>query len=168
MTFAWTVRLKYGLLAGLTGWLAGWLFTIPFELSLAWRYVDAHANQLPASLAKGMVVWGAFSLFMAMSGFVPLVLPLFLLVSPRWIVRRRTFLIPGVTLAALLAIYYRMGLLNSYYFQHSQAIVAFFFTAPNFFVIIFALVMTWVYVVLAKRRLSASGLLPSSQVNDPR
>jgi hypothetical protein len=154
MTFAWTVRLKYGVLAGLAGWFAGCLISIPFELSLAWRYVDAHANQLPASLAKGMVVWGAFSLFMAISGFVPLVLPLLLLVPPRWIVRWRRFLIPGVTLAAIAAIYYRMGFLHPYYIRHSRPIVAFFFTAPNFFVIIFALVMMWVYVVLARRRLS--------------
>jgi hypothetical protein len=156
MTFAWTVRLKYGVLAGLAGWLAGWLIIIPFELSLAWRYVDAHANQLPASLAKGLAVWGAFSLFMAMSGFVPLVLPLLLLVSPRWIVRWRRFLIPGVTLAALLAIYYRMGLLNGFYFRHPRSLYYFFITAPNLFIITFALVMIWVYVALAKRRLSAS------------
>ncbi len=156
MTFAWTARLKYGVLAGLTGWLAGWLMTIPFVLRLAWRYVDAHAGLMPEAVAKGMVVWGAFSLFMAMSGFVPLVLPLLLLVSPRWIVRRRRFLIPGVTLAALVAIYYRMGLLNSYNFRYPRGIFHFFISATNLFIITFALVMMWVYVALAKRRLSAS------------
>ena len=163
MTFAlfgWTVRLKYGVLAGLIGWLAGWLITLPFELPLAWRYVDGHAWQLPVSLAKGMVVWGAFSFFMAITGFVPVVLPLFLFVSPRWIVRWRGVLIPGVTLAAISAIYYRMGLLNFYYFRHSEHIVSFFFTAPNFFVLTFALVMMCVYVLLAKRRLTAPGLRP--------
>ena len=163
MTFAWPTRLKYGVLAGLIGWLAGWLLTLPFELSVAWRYVDGHAWQLPVSLAKGMVVWGAFSLFMAITGFVPLALPMFLCVSPRWIVRRRLFLIPGVTLAAILALYYRMGLLNSYHFRHREAIVSFFFSAPNVFIITFALVMMWVYVALAKRRLSASGPLPDTR-----
>jgi len=155
MTFAWPTRLKYGLLAGLAGWLAGWLTTIPFVLSLAWRYVDAHARQMPEAMTKGMMVWGAFSLFMAMSGFVPLVLPLFLLISPRWIVRWRRYLIPGVTLAALLAIYNRMGLLNSYYFHRPRVLYYFFITAPNLFIITFALVMIWVYIALAKRRLSA-------------
>ena len=120
MTFAWRTRLKYAVLAGLAGWLAGWLVTIPFVVSMAWRYVDAHASQLPDAVAKGLVVWGAFSLFMAMAGFVPLALPLLLCVSPRWIVRWRRFLIPGVTLAAILAIYYRMGLLNGYYFLHPR------------------------------------------------
>ena len=120
MTFAWTVRLKYGALAGLAGWLAGWLMTIPFVFRLAWRYVDAHASQMPVAVAKGMVVWGAFSLFMAMAGFLPLGLPLLLFISPRWIVRWRRFLIPGATLAALLAIYHRMGLLNAYHFLHPR------------------------------------------------
>jgi hypothetical protein len=159
MTFSWKVRLKYGLLAGLAGWLAGWLTTMPFVLRLAWRYVDAHTGQMPVALGKGMVVWGAFSLFMAAVGFVPLALPLILLVSPRWIVRRRHFLIPGVTLAAVLAIYYRMGLLNGYFFHHPRSLFTFFISAPNLFVMTFALVMTWVYVSLAKRRLSAAGVL---------
>ena len=130
--------------------------TIPFVLRLAWRYVDAHASQMPVAVGKGMVVWGAFSLFMAMSGFLPLGLPLLLFISPRWIVRRRRFLIPAVTLAALLGIYYRMGLLNTYHFLHPEGIVKFFTTAPNLFVITFALVMMWVYIHLAQRRLSAS------------
>jgi hypothetical protein len=154
VTLSWTVRLKYGVLAGMAGWLAGWLMTFPFVLRHAWRYVDAHASQMPVAVAKGMVVWGAFSLFMATVGFVPLVL-LFLLISPRWIVRRRSSLLLGVTLAASLAFYYSMGLLHFYHFRHSQIILDFFFTAPHFFSIIFALVMMWVYVVLARRRLSA-------------
>jgi hypothetical protein len=157
MTFAWRTRLKYAVLAGLAGWLAGWLMTIPFVVSMAWRYVDAHANQLPDSLAKGLVVWGAFGLFMAMAGFVPLGLPLFLCVSPRWIVRWRGFLIPGVTLALMLALFYRMGLWSGYYFQHPWILYSFFISAHSVFIISFALVMMWVYTVLAKRRLSASG-----------
>ena len=156
MTFTWRTRLKYAVLAFLAGWLAGWLVTIPFVVAMAWRYVDAHASQLPDSLAEGLVVWGALCLFMAIAGFVPLALPLFLCVSPRWIVRWRGFLIPGVTLALILALYYRMGLWNGYYFQHPRILYSFFISAHNVFIIPFALVMMWVYTVLAKRRLSAS------------
>ena len=36
----------------------------------------------PKSLAKGLVVWGGFSFFMAVAGFTPLVLPAVLLVPP--------------------------------------------------------------------------------------
>jgi hypothetical protein len=167
MTFAWPTRLKYGLLAGLAGWLSGCLTTIPYVLSLAWRYVDARAGQMPETVVKGMVVWDAFSLFMAAAVFLPVVLPLFLLISPRWIVRWRRLLIPGVTSAALLAIYYRMGLLHGFYFRHPGRLYYFFITAPNLFITTFALVMIWVYIALAKRRLSASGVVPS-QVHDPR
>jgi hypothetical protein len=157
-TFAWPTRLKYGALAALAGWLTGWLVSLPFEFAVAWRYVDGHANQLPDALAKGLVVWAAFSLFMAIAGFVPLGLPLLVLVPPRWIVRWRGILIPGVTLAAILVINHRMGLLNYYHVRHPRAVLAFFVTALNFFIVTFALVAIWTYVLLAKRRLSASGL----------
>jgi hypothetical protein len=152
-SFGWRVRLQYGLLAAAAAWLAGWIITIPFELSLAFRYVDGNDRQLPVSLVKGLAVWGGFSLFMALAGFVPLVLPAVLLVPPRWLVRWRRILIPGAPLAAGVAIYRRMGLLHPYNFRYRHAIKAFFFTAPNFFVITFALVVVWVYVMLARRRL---------------
>ncbi|HTZ58944.1 MAG TPA: hypothetical protein VMB49_12635 [Acidobacteriaceae bacterium] len=154
-TFGWTTRLKYGVFGALAGWLAGWAVSFPFELSLAWRYVDGNARQLPVSLAKGLVVWAAFSLFMAVAGFVPLVLPAVLLIPPRWIVRWRYLLIPAAPLAAFAAIDRRMGLLNLYYFLHPKPIETFFFTAPTFFVLTFALVVVWVYGALAARRLES-------------
>ena len=153
ITFGWPIRLKYGALAAAAGWLAGWVITFPFELSLALRYVDGHTRQLPGSLAEGMMVWAAFSFFMAMAGFLPLVLPLVLLVPPSWIVRWRWIAIPAAPLAAIVAIDYRMGLLHVYYLHDRRAMHSFFFSAPNFFVITFALVVVWVYVALAKRRL---------------
>jgi hypothetical protein len=157
MTFAWPTRMKYGVLAALAGWLAGILVSFPFEFSLAWRYVDGNVHRLPDSLAEGLLVWAAFSLFMAVSGFVPLMLPLVLLIAPARIVRWRRVLIPGAPLVALLAIYDRMGMLRPYYFRHTREIRAFFLTGANFFVLTFALVVVWVYVVLAKRRLSLLG-----------
>jgi hypothetical protein len=90
-TFGWKTRLKYAWLAAVIAWIAGWLITLPFELSLARRYADGDARLLHDSLAKGLAVWGGFSLFMAMAGFVPLVLPAFLLIPPRWLVRGRHF-----------------------------------------------------------------------------
>jgi hypothetical protein len=154
-TLGWATRLKYGLLAAGAAWFAGWLVSFPFELSLAWRYVDGNARRLPGSLAEGLVVWAGFSLFMATAGFVPLVLPALLLIPARWIVRWRRILIPAAPLGAIAAIDKRMGLLHVYRFRHPQDLSAFFFTAPNFFVVTFALVVVWVYVVLAKRRLAS-------------
>jgi hypothetical protein len=152
-TFGWTTRLRYALLAAGTAWLAGWLVTLRFEFSLARRYADGDARLLHDSLAKGLAVWGGFCLFMALAGFVPLVLPAFLLMPPRWLVRWRYVLVPAAPLGAMLAIYNRMGLLHLYRLHHRQELKAFFFTAPNLFVITFALVVVWVYVTLARRRL---------------
>src|ERR1700761_2588119 len=92
---------------------------------------------------------------MALVGFVPLILPAFLLVPPGWIVRSRKWLIPAAPLAALLAIYERMGLLHLYQFRHPSPIRDFFFSGPNFFVITFALAVVWIYSALAGRRLRA-------------
>lgn len=155
-TFGWAARLKLGLIAAAVAWFVGWIVSFPFELSLAWRYVDGNASRLPEVVVKGLTVWGGFSLFMAAVGFTPLVLPAVLVVSPRWIVRRRAFLVPAAGLAAILSVNRRMGLLNMYYFRHPHAIREFFFSAPNFFVITFALVVVWVYSVLAQRRLRSA------------
>jgi hypothetical protein len=152
-TFGWLSRLKYGFLAALAGWWTGWAVCFPFELALAWRYVDGNVRQLPSTLAKGLVVWWGFCFFMAMAGFLPLMLPLILLVSPAWIVRLRLVLIPAAPLVALLALYQRMGLLHAFYYRHPRALGIFFFSAPNFFAITFALVAVWAYVALAQRRL---------------
>jgi hypothetical protein len=153
-TFGWLTRVKYGLLAAGVGWFAGWLVSFPFKLSLAWRYVDGDARRLPISLAEGLVVWAGFSLFMAMAGFVPLVLPPIVLIPPRWIVRWGGILIPVAPLVASALMYHRMGLLNLNHFRNPWAVRDFFFSAVNFFTITFALVVVWTYVVLARRRLS--------------
>jgi hypothetical protein len=152
-TFGWTTRLKFGLMAATIAWVVGWIISFPFELSLAWRYVDGNARLLPEAVVKGLTVWGGFSLFMAAAGFLPLVLPAVLVVPPRWIVRWRVLLIPAAGLAAILSVNQRMGLLHIYYFHHPRAIRQFFFSAPNFFVITFTLVVVWVYSMLAQRRL---------------
>ncbi len=118
-TFGWAARLKYGLLAAAVAWFAGWIISFPFELSLAWRYVDGNARLLPEALVKGLVVWGGFSLFMAAAGFTPLVLPAVLFVPPRWVVRWRALLIPAAALAAILSVDRRMGLLQHLLFPSS-------------------------------------------------
>jgi hypothetical protein len=71
------------------------------------------------------------------------------------VVRWRVFLIPAAGLAAILSVDRRMGFLQIYYLRHPHAVREFFFSAPNFFVVTFALVVVWVYTVLAQRRLRA-------------
>ena len=145
--------MRAGAVACLAAWVAGWVIGFPFEILTAWRYVDGQVPRLPAALAEGLVVWAAFSGFMAVAGFLPVVLPLVLVVSPAWIVRWRWWLIPLVGVAAFVAIAQRMHLMSPYYFHRLGIVRAFFFSAPNFFVITFAMVVLWVYSARAKRRL---------------
>lgn len=148
------MRFKYALLAGLAGWIVGWLAGWPFELATAWRYVDGHAGLLPETVFKGLGVWLAFSLFMSIVGFVPLVLPILLLVPPTWIVSWRWVLIPVAPILAMMAIARRMGLMHRWVLHQPGAYGSFFFTAPNFFTIGFGLGVIWTYVWLARRKLS--------------
>ncbi len=153
--FGWLVRLRYGLLAALIGWVAGWAVCFPFELIIARRYVLSYGAPLLVTLAKGLLVWAGFSGFMAAAGFVPIMLPWLVLISPRWLVRWRRLLIVATPLLAAAAIYRRMGMLHLYFLHHTEAVRSFFFTAPNIFVVTFALVVVWVYTTLAERRLAA-------------
>ena len=156
--FPWYLRLRYGALAALAGWLSGWLATFPFELSTALRYVDGHLRQLPFALAEGMLVWAAFSLFMAVAGFLPVVLPLVLFVPPRWTVRHRIGLVLLAGLGAVLAMDARMHVLSLYYLHHRVVLQDIFFSAANFFVVTFAVVVAWVYSALVKRHLRSEGV----------
>src|ERR1700731_2802635 len=126
-TFGWATRLKFGLMAAAVAWFAGWIISFPFELALARRYVDGNARLLPEAVAKGLAVWGGFSLFMAAAGFTPLVLPAVLVAPPRWIEGGRAFLIPAAGLAALLSFNRRMGLLDTYHLHHPHTLEQVFF-----------------------------------------
>lgn len=152
----WRTRLHCGVLAAGGAWLVGCLASFPFELPTAWRYVDAHAAQLPGALAEGLLVWAGFSLILAVAGLLPLLLPL-LLLSPGWIVRRRWVLIPLAGLLAMAAINYRMGFLNMYHVRHPEGARAFFWSAPNFFIITFSPAVVWVYATLVQARLRPCG-----------
>ena len=55
-----------------------------------------------------------------MAGFVPLMLPRLLLVSPALDRPLRRTLIPAAPLVALLALYHRMGFLHAYYYRHPR------------------------------------------------
>ena len=133
--------------------------SFPFELSLAWRYVDGNARQLPDSLAKGLVVWGGFSLFMAMAGFVPLVLPALLLIPPRLDCALARLPDSGQRAGSAHVDLSAHGVAALFHFRHPRrTLVSFFFTAPNLFIVTFALVVVWAYVVLAQTTAAAGRL----------
>lgn len=146
-------RLRDASLAALAGWLAGFGMTIPFEFDLAERYVNGHEHLLAQTLVQGLVVWACFTLFMAVVAWVPLVLPVALLLSPRWIVRWRWIFIPGSFAAAFLAMGWRLHLFIKENFVDLSTVRGNFLTAPNIFAWTFALVLSIVYVRLAARRL---------------
>lgn len=158
--FGWWVRVRNAFLAGLVGWLAGVLASIPFEVGVASRYIAGQSDSLIGALAGGMLVWSGFALFMASIAWVLLVLPVALFVPPRWIVRWRYILVPGSVPAAAIAYGVRMHIFERENFSSVNAFLNVFWTAPNVFAMVFAPVLTATYLLLAKRR--AKQLRPSS------
>ena len=134
MTFAWRTRLKYGLLAALAGWLAGWLVSYPLcaFARLALCRCDTPAS-CPTPWPKGWWCGAASACSWRWQDSCPWCCRCCYAFLRAGSCAGAAFCIPGVTLAAILAIYHRMGLLNDYYFRHPEDSVAFFFTAPNLF-----------------------------------
>ncbi len=153
-SFGWQTRLLYAALAGLAGWLAGIVLTIPFEAGVAWRYVNGHSRELPLVFVEGMVVWSCFTLLMASLAWLPLVVPVALLIPPRWIVRWRRILIPLSGVAGIYAIGHRLLLFRAESFTSFDVAYRLFWTSPNLFAVVFACVLTYVYAKLAQRNLS--------------
>ncbi|HEV2274524.1 MAG TPA: hypothetical protein VGR96_10180 [Acidobacteriaceae bacterium] len=152
--FSWLSRLKYAALAGVAGWLAGVALTIPFEYGVAQRYVNGNAGEIPRVLAEGLLVWSAFTFFIAFVAWVPLVLPVLLLVPPAWLVRWRRLLVPCSVLVAGFAMGVRLNLFQHKNFVSEKAFLYAFGTAPYTFSLAFALVLAVVYVKMAARRLA--------------
>jgi hypothetical protein len=149
----WAVRLRYAMLAGLAGWLAGVAVTVPFEIGVAARYLSGQAGSLLRTLAEGLAIWSAFAFFMALVAWLLLVLPVALLVPPRWIVSWRHVLVPLSPVAAALAMGLRLHIFEQRNLKSSEAFLNVFWIAPNVFGMTFALFLTMVYVLLAARRL---------------
>jgi hypothetical protein len=154
--FGWRIRLQYAAAAGFTGWIAGFLLTIPFELSLARRYLEGQSHGVAFTLAEGLTVWACFTFFMAAAAWVPLVMPFALLVPPGWAVRWRGMLVGAAAAAAILAMGKRLNLFVRDHFVDLPTIEYTFFTSQIVFAFVFAVVLTATYSVLAERRLSSS------------
>lgn len=156
-SFGWPLRARLAGIAGLSAWLAGFLATIPFEAAVAWRYVNGRIALLPWTLAEGLTVWAAFTFLMAVAAWIPIVLPIALLLPPAWIVRARLIFIPGSVAASFLALAFRLHLFQRENFVSLAVFLDMFVSAEMTFVCIFGLVLAVVYTTLAARRIKPLG-----------
>ena len=155
MPYGWRSRLRDAALAGLAGWIAGFIVTIPFEVAQAMRYASGYPHHLLKILAEGFLVWAVFTLFMGLVGWLPLAVPVALLVPPRWIVRWRAIVIPLAVAVAFLSLGWRLHLFVWDQYIDGRAVLDAFITAPNLFAWTFAFFLPLIYILLAARRLRA-------------
>jgi hypothetical protein len=140
----------------LAGWLAGIAATIPFELGVTQRYVDGNTGSLAGTFVEGMLVWSGFTFLLALAAWIPLVLPIVLLVPPRWLLKSRWFLVPGSAVLAVWAMARRLQILHATSFVDWATFEEYFIIAPIIFAVVFAAIMTAVYLKLVAGKLSTA------------
>lgn len=145
-------RAGFAALSGLSGWLVGQMVCLPVNLIIAVRDSEGQAKLFVQTLFYGLVAWGVWTMLLATTAWMLVVLPLVLTVRPCLLVRWR-FAVPIVAVVAGLSL---LGMRptafhddSAIFFLHKYAQVI----PYGAFAVSFALVMAWMYILLCKRRL---------------
>jgi len=98
-------RVRYAAQSGLIGWLISQLFCLPFNLITAVRDTEGHARLFVQTLGYGLVAWAGWTLWLALIGWLVVVLPLVMTIRPCLLVRlrRRILLVAMLVAAAVIA-----------------------------------------------------------------
>lgn len=82
-------RLGHALLALLAAWSIAMLATIPFQTAVCLRNSDGDMHLFRHMMPLVLLIWFVWTLGLALVGWLFLALPFALLVNPKWIYRRR-------------------------------------------------------------------------------
>ena len=145
-------RAGYAALSGICGWLAGQCACLPVNVIIAVRDTEGQAKLFVETLLYGLLAWGLWTLLLAATAWIVVVLPLVMTVRPCLMVRLRWW----ITLAATAGALSLTGLRPAAF--HDVSAVSFWHQfAPvipyGLFAVSFTLVTVWMYIALAKRRM---------------
>jgi hypothetical protein len=96
-------RIRSLALAAVAGWLSGALITTPIQLVELVRNTAGDLRLMLVSLALGLILWGIWTLAIALVGLALAGLPIALWASPTWLLRHRVAII-AVSAAVGLAV----------------------------------------------------------------
>jgi hypothetical protein len=145
-------RVGFAALSGLTGWLVGQMACLPVNLIIAVRDSEGEAKLFVQTLLSGLVAWGAWTMLLAATAWLLVVLPLVLTMRPCLLVRLRWWVFIVATVGGLSLLGTRPTMFrdrSAVYFFHRYAQVI----PYGAFAVSFTLVTAWMYVLLCKRRL---------------
>ncbi len=145
-------RVGFAALSGLSGWLVGQMACLPVNLIIAVRDSEGDAKLFVQTLLSGLLAWGAWTMLLAATAWLLVVLPLVLTMRPCLLVRLRwwVFIVgTGVALSLLgtRPTMFRDRSAISFFHRYAQVIP---YAA---FAVSFTLVTAWMYILLCKRRL---------------
>lgn len=142
----------YAALSGISGWLVGQMACLPLNVIIAVRDSEGQAQLFVKTLFYGVIAWGLWTLLLAATAWVLVVLPLVMTVRPSLLVRLR-WVIPMLATAGALSLF----ALHPALFQDVSAVSFFHKYAQvipyGLFAITFTLITAWMYILLAKRRM---------------
>jgi hypothetical protein len=145
-------RAGYAALSGLTGWFAGQIACLPVNLITAVRDTEGQPKLFVQTLFYGLLVWGSWTLLLAIAAWLLVVLPLVMTMRPCLLVRLRMVIpiaatVGALSLAATRPTMFRDESAVSFWHKFAQAI------PYGAFAVSFTLVTAWMYILLSKRRL---------------
>jgi hypothetical protein len=145
-------RAGYAVLSGICGWLVSQCACLPVNVIVAVRDSEGQATLFVETLLYGLLAWGLWTLLLAATAWILVVLPLVMTMRPCLLVRLRWWIALGATVGALSLTGLRPTLfhdLSAVTFWHRFAPVI----PYGLFAISFTLVTAWMYIALAKRRM---------------
>jgi hypothetical protein len=145
-------RVGFAALSGLSGWLVGQMACLPVNLIIAVRDSEGDAKLFVQTLLSGLLAWGAWTMLLAATAWLLVVLPLVLTMRPCLLVRLRWWVFIVGTVVALSLLGTRPTMFRdrsaiSFFHRYAQVIP---YAA---FAVSFTLVTAWMYILLCKRRL---------------
>jgi hypothetical protein len=142
----------FAALSGLTGWLVGQMACLPANLIIAVRDSGGDARLFVQTLLYGLVAWGGWTMLLASTAWLLVVVPLVVTMRPCLLVRLRWWVFIVGTAGALSLVGTRPTMFRdrsaiSFFHRYAQVI------PYGAFAISFTLVTAWMYILLCKRRL---------------
>ena len=109
-------RIRLAAVAGLAGWIAGFVASMPSQILVGWRDTAGALHPFAITLMEGLTVWAGWTLVLTASAWCLVVVPCALLLPPTLLVRFRWQVMMSAMVVAIVLILWRM-----YWFQDHGA-----------------------------------------------
>ena len=101
-------KIRLAAAAGLAGWFAGYLLSMPAQVLVGWRDTAGALRPFALTLTEGLTVWAGWTLLLTGAAWCLIVVPCVLLLPPRLLIRFRLRVVLAAFLTAIVLVLWRM------------------------------------------------------------